>query len=65
MSRRTHACRTCTGRTRHADHRCSRCRRGSGRLMGKTSLRWVTPKDPAAPTRDEIEGGIDLTGYLA
>lgn len=65
MSRRTRPCLTCTGRTRHANRRCSQCRRSPIRLMGKTSLRWVTPKDPATPTRAELERGVDITGYLA
>lgn len=74
MSRRTHPCLACPGRTRHRAI-CGPCRRRGVRVVGDEifvpfrfapvkQVRLASPADPAAPTVAELQAGIDLTGYL-
>lgn len=77
MSRRTHACVSCPGRTRHRGP-CASCRARGVRLVGDEllvpithgtpweSLRLLTtpPADVRAPTDAELHAGVDLTRFL-
>ncbi|CAI9417280.1 phage tail tube protein [Nocardioides sp. T2.26MG-1] len=66
MSRRTHACLTCAGHTRHDDQVCAACRRaGHSHHRGVVRLTLLADvADPLRPTRVEIEAGVDLTAAL-
>lgn len=67
MSRRTHACLTCTGRTRHDDQICANCRRAGHSNRGgvvRLTLLLDVP-DIAAPRREDLDRGVDLTPMLA
>lgn len=59
MSRRTHACLSCEGRTRHDDQVCSRCRRRGVRVLLVDDV-----ADVNAPTLTELGRGRDITRYL-
>lgn len=67
MSRRTHACLTCTGRTRHDDQICAGCRRrGHSNRAGQVRVTLLLDvPDFIAPTRADLDRGIDLTPMLA
>ena len=71
MSRATHACLTCPGRTRHNDQICAACRRHGIRVVDNAvqvplHLTLVTPADPASPTVAELDAShsIDLSTYI-
>lgn len=78
MSRRVHACVSCPGRTRHRGP-CAVCRARGVRLVGdqllvplelrmpRTSVRILStrPANLHAPTVAELQGGVDLTRFLA
>lgn len=74
MTRATHACLACPGRTRHDDQVCAACRRlgvhtertdAGLTLRVPIRLTLVEPKDVHAPTLAEVEAGTDLTRFLA
>jgi tRNA(Ile2) C34 agmatinyltransferase TiaS len=52
MTRRLQTCARCGGKTRHADRRCSRCRRGRPVVV---SLLLEVPRDLRAPTVAELK----------
>lgn len=62
MSRRTHACLTCPGRTRHDNQICATCRRRGRTADGHTvrvTLLLDVP-DVHAPTKAQLDDGVDL-----
>lgn len=58
MTRRLQTCTRCGGKTRHADHRCSRCRLGTPVLTLVHSI-----ADIHAPTVAELAAGTPI-GHL-
>ena len=60
MTRRLHACLTCSGGTRHKDRRCSYCRKA-----GAVRLSFLPSVEAAAPSVRELREGLDLTPYLS
>jgi len=66
MSRRTHTCLTCPGRTRHDDQICAGCRRaGHTNRDGVVRLTLLLDvPDLAAPRRADLDAGVDLTAML-
>lgn len=59
MTRRLQTCHRCGGKTRHADRRCSRCRRG----QTVVSVLRTAPRDLRAPTVAELKAAQPI-GHL-
>jgi recombinational DNA repair protein RecR len=55
VTRRLQVCRRCHGRTRHADCRCSRCRKGGPVVMFVRDI-----ADIHAPTVAELAAGVPV-----